>query len=158
MLRLPSLSPRACVIAVCFCAIVGSARFLVGRCLLLVREMPVEQQFLAKYAPLRDILPKEQAAEFMVDSEHADLDRFDLNGRFFLIQYAASPRLFKGWADFSRKSATVAEQSEKDANSRIIVVDSDRPEVVPKIASSPKWRLLADLQNGVRVYSVEPSR
>ena len=52
-----------------------------------------------------------------------------------LAQYTLSPRRVAG-----------------NAASPWVIIDSDRPEIVPEIAASARWTLVADLRNGVRLY------
>ena len=96
------------------------------------------QQLIAKYAPLRPLLPKGEVIRFLIDENHSDPNLMHPNGRLFLAQYAISPRLLNF-----------------DAASSWVIVDSDCPGSVPDIATSSHWTLVADIRNGVRLYRTD---
>jgi hypothetical protein len=91
--------------------------------------------FLAKMMPLAARLPAEHVFGFALDDEHTDLAYYSFGARLFLTQYAFSPRLI-----------------EHSTAHRFVIVDSDAPEVVPRMAIEGHWSLVADLGNGVRLY------
>ena len=99
------------------------------------------ERFVARYEPLRPLLPKEEVTGFVLDERHAETKRLHPGARLFLAQYAVSPRRLT-----------------QDAASRWVVVDSDRPAVVPDVAAKGHWTLLADLRNGVRLVPHGPER
>jgi hypothetical protein len=133
-------SPRAAIAMICGCSLV--ALFLFQRNLwrdCAGQEQSVQEQFVAKYEPLRPLMPTNEAAQFVIDEGHVDLQAMPRDARWFLAQYAVSPRLLgRGIA------------------SRWIVVDSDSTDTLPEIASSAHWSLIADLHNGVRLYRNDP--
>jgi len=94
------------------------------------------RQWTAKYEPLGPLLPAGQPVRFVVDEAHADLKVQHPDARWYLAQYAVSPkRLLRG------------------VECRWVVVDSDSPKIPPAVAEN--WTLEADLHNGVRLYRVE---
>ena len=129
-------SPQTVITLICGCTLVGLFLFQRDRwrdCA--EQEQSVEEQFVAKYEPLRPLMPTDEVAQFVVDEGHADLKALHRDARLYLAQYAVSPRrLARGIA------------------SRWIVVDSDSPDTPPEIATSAHWSLIADLRNGVRLY------
>ncbi len=133
-------SPRAAVALICGCSLV--ALFLFQRDLWRdwTQQSPsVEEQFVAKYEPLRPLMPADEVAQFVVDEGHADLTALHRDARLYLAQYAVSPRRLA-----------------RGNGSRWIVVDSDRADTPPEIAASAHWSLIADLRNGVRLYRGDP--
>ena len=95
----------------------------------------VPEQFLARYEPLRGLMPEMAVTGFLADERHIDPALMHPDGRRFLAQYALSPR---------RLGDCKA--------SEWVIVDSDHPEIPPEIATSSHWTLMADLRNGVRLY------
>jgi hypothetical protein len=93
------------------------------------------EQYVARYEPLRKLLPAAKVTGFLADSPHLDPEVMEPGARFFLAQFALSPR---------RVACGTAP--------RWVVVDSDHPEIAPEIAASSHWILSADLRNGVRLY------
>jgi hypothetical protein len=96
------------------------------------------QRFIAKYEPIRPLLPKGETICFFIDESHADANLVPPYGRLFLAQYAISPQLLNF-----------------NATSNWVIVDSDCPESVPDIAASDHWTLVADLRNGVKLYRTD---
>jgi hypothetical protein len=124
---------------VCGCAVVSLYLFqrdVWHDCL--TRDQYAPARFVARYEPLRPLLPRGEVTGFVLDESHAETKRLHPGARLFLAQYAVSPRRLT-----------------QDAASRWVVVDSDRPELVPDIAAKGHWTLLADLRNGVRLYRRE---
>jgi hypothetical protein len=133
-------SPRAAVALICGCSLV--ALFLFQRNLWrdsAGQSSSVEEQFVAKYEPLRALIPTDEAAQFVVDEGRADLTALHRDARLYLAQYALSPRRLG-----------------RDVGSRWVVVDSDSADTPPGIATSAYWSLIADLHNGVRLYRADP--
>lgn len=95
------------------------------------------EQFVTRYEPLQPWLPKGEVAGFVFDQPHST-QRLHPGARLLLAQYAVSPRRLA-----------------ENARSPWVVVDSDSPDVVPDIATSARWTLVADLRNGVRLYRTE---
>lgn len=96
------------------------------------------EQFVARFEPLLPLLPKDEPADYLLDQRHANIERLHPGARLLLARYAVTPR-----------------QLTENAGSHWVVVDSDRPDVVPDAALSARWILLADLRNGVRLYRKE---
>ena len=96
------------------------------------------ERFVARYEPLRPLLPREEVTAFVLDERHLETKRLHPGARLFLAQYAVAPRRLM-----------------QNAASRWVVVDSDRPEVLPEVATKAHWTLLADLRNGVRLYRTD---
>ncbi len=71
---------------------------------------------------------------FVVGERHLDPELISPDGRMRLAEYTLSPRRVAG-----------------NAASPWVIIDSDRPEIVPDPASA-RWTLVADLRNGVRLY------
>lgn len=135
-------SPRVAVFLICVCTLTALCLFQYQRWRRVAAcGQTVPEQFAARYAPLGPLLPAAEITRFVVDEPHADLDLLHRDARLFLAQYAVSP-----------KRLTVS----GDKPSRWIVVDSDRPDVMPEMAAAGSWTLIADLHNGVRLYCTEP--
>ena len=132
-------SPGAAIVLVCGCAALSLYLFQRDAwrdCLAHDQYSP--EQFVARYEPLRPMLPKEEVTGFVLDECHTETTRLHPGARLFLAQYAVSPRRLT-----------------QDAASRWVVVDSDSPAIVPDIAAKAHWTLLADLRNGVRLYRTD---
>ena len=132
-------SPGVAMVLISICALASLYRFQYNAwraCA--TREPSVAEQFIAKYEPLGPLLPAGEVTCFIVDRQHADLERMEEEGRRYLAQYAVSPRLVGQWGD-----------------SPWVVVDSDCPDSVPKIAAADRWTLVADLRNGLRLYRTD---
>jgi hypothetical protein len=128
--------PHIFIVLVCACSLIGLYQFQHDLWRTYAKQnLSTTEQFLAKYEPLRPLLPKDETTRFLVDESHADSKLLDPVGRLYIAQYAMSPRLV----------------AHCDA-SNWIIVDSDCPEVAPDIAASEHWSLFADLRNGVRLY------
>jgi hypothetical protein len=93
------------------------------------------EQIVAKYEGLRPLLPVGEAAGFVLDQQHVDPKLALFGARIGLARYAVAPRRLIETPD-----------------ARWVVVESDRPEIVPEIAASAHWTLCADLRNGIRLY------
>ena len=102
------------------------------------QECRSTEQFVARYEPLRPLLPTAEVTGFVLDKRHLDAGLMYPGARLFLAQYALSPRLLA-----SRTAA------------RWVIVDSDSPEIAPEMATSAHWTLTADLHNGVRLYRTD---
>ena len=133
-------SPGVAIALLSICALASLYRYqynLQRACA--AQDRGVAEQFIAKYEPLRPLLPKNEVTRFVVDPQHVDLDLMCSEGRMFLAQYALSPRLVGKWTD-----------------SPWVIVDSDSPEAVPDFATANRWTLVADLRNGLRLYRTDP--
>jgi len=132
--------PQIAVVLICGCTLVHLA---VLDCGFWYRDATQErngaERWIAKYEPLRDWLPADEAAQFTIDQSHADRQRLHPDARLYLARYAVSPK---------RLSA--------EATSRWVVVDSDCPDIEPAGAVSGRWPLIVDLRNGVRLYRIDP--
>jgi hypothetical protein len=124
---------RHVVIAlVCGCAFVRLLNFQYE----VWREPPSPvASFIARYEPLRSMLPAGETIGFLCDKSHLTKAPADPDARLFLAQYALAPQPLVRWT-----------------NVPWVIVDSDCPEAVPKTKDSSRWTLLGDLQNGVRLY------
>jgi hypothetical protein len=91
---------------------------------------------IPRFEPLRQWLPDDVETGYLLDEEHADLQTHHPGSRFSLALYALSPRIIRPTTDCP-----------------LVIVDGDRPETPPKIAQQQGWTLVADLHNGVRLYS-----
>ena len=129
-------SPRVAMVLICGCALVSLYLFQHKAWHEYAAEpRSVPEQFVARYEPLRSLVPATGVTGFFADERHIDSEIMHPDGRRFLAQYALSPhRLTKGSA------------------ARWVIVESDCPAITPKIATSAHWTLLADLRNGVRLY------
>jgi hypothetical protein len=137
MIRLPiRRSPRLAVALFC-----GSS--LISLCVFheriwreyTTRPQSRPEEVLVRYEPLREWLPRDEATGFWIDLEQVNDDAMDQSGRFFVAQYAVSPcRL-----DFR-------------AAPRWVVVDSDRPHVIPAVAANGGWTMVHDFGNGLRIF------
>jgi hypothetical protein len=129
-------SPRIVITLICACSLVGLFLFQANLWHDWARESPsIEERYVARYEPLRGLMPSDEVSQFLVDEAHADLALLHRDARLYLAQYAVSPKRLG-----------------RDLRSRWIVVDSDRGDVPPGIATSAHWSLVADLGNGVRLY------
>jgi hypothetical protein len=129
-------SPRVFIVLVCGCTLIGLFQYqhdLWRR--YSTQNRSLAEQFVAKYEPLRPLLPTGETTRFLIDESHVDSNLMHPEGRLYLAQYSMSPRLVAHCAA-----------------SRWIIVDSDCPEIVPDVAISAHWSLVADLGNGVRLY------
>ena len=135
-------SPRVAVAAICGCSLVSLCVFQFDVwhfCATHGRSM--SEQFVDRYAPLAPLSPTEEELRFVVDKQNADPEVIHPVARIGLAQYALSPR-----------------RVARDAVSRWVIVDSDRPDIVPEIAASGHWTLVADLRNGGRLYRTDLRR
>jgi hypothetical protein len=133
-------SPRVAIVLVCGCALMSLCWFHrnVWRAYAMRGEDNLAEELVARYEPLRPLLPTAEMIGFVVDERHADTERMCPGGRLYLAQYALSPRRLA----FS-------------AALRWVIVDSDCPTIVPEIAASGHWTLQADLHNGARLYRTD---
>jgi hypothetical protein len=90
----------------------------------------------ARFEPLCSLLPMEAKAGFLYDRRRADGWLADPDGRLFLAQYALAPRLL-----------------EHSVAHRWVIVDSDDCGNPPETVAAVGWTLVADLHNGVRLYT-----
>jgi hypothetical protein len=129
-------SPHVFIVLVCVCTLIGLYQFQHNLWRdYATQNRSTEERFVDKYESLRPLLPKEETTCFLIDESHTDSKLCHPDGRLFLAQYAMSPQLVT-----------------RCAGSRWIIIDSDCPEIVPDIATSAQWHLVADLRNGVRLY------
>jgi hypothetical protein len=97
--------------------------------------------FVPRFAPLAAYLPAKATIGYMLDADHADVQRRHPDARYALAQYCLAPRLIARTADFP-----------------LVIVDSDDAESPPGIAQERGWTIVADLHNGVRLYRTERAR
>jgi hypothetical protein len=95
---------------------------------------------IARFEPLRRLLPEGVVTGFVVDERHADVTLVPAAERFRLAQYALSPRLVEDSPDHA-----------------LVVVDADVP-TTPEVARARGWTLVADLHNGVRLFRTDATR
>ena len=128
--------PRMAMALICGCALVSLYLFQHKAWHAYATEpCSVPEQFVARYEPLRPLVPATAVTGFLADQRHIDAAIMHPKGRLYLAQYALAPRRL---ADCTA--------------SRLVIVESDCPEIAPEIATSAHWTLLADLRNGVRLY------
>ena len=135
-------SPRIAMLLICGCALVSLYLFQHNTwrdCA--SRDWNTPQQFVARYGLVQALVPKTEAARFVLDECNVDAKIAHPEARLFFAQYALSPRCVG-----------------RDVASRWVIVDSDRPEIVPEIASRAHWTLVADFRNGVRLYRTDVRR
>ena len=131
--------PRIAIVLICGCALIALYQFqLDEHCSRRTQKISLPERFVNKYKPLRSLIPKGEVACFMVDKDHINTKLMEYDGRLYLARYATSPRCLVDGEP-----------------SHWIVVDSDCPEIVPEIATSARWTLIADLRNGVRLYQTD---
>jgi hypothetical protein len=132
-------SPNLAVLLVCGCTLVSLCWFQYRAWYVEPARKPdATEQWIAKYAPLRPLLPRDEPTRFVVDADHLNNARMHPEGRLYLAQFAVSPRLLG------------------DCRlSRWVVVESDSPETPAEIAARSHWTPVADLCNGVRLYRTD---
>jgi hypothetical protein len=95
---------------------------------------------IARFEPLRGLLPEGAVTGFVVDQRHADVRLIPVAERFRLAQYALSPLVVEDCPDHA-----------------LVVVDADVP-ALPEVAGVRGWTLVADLHNGVRLFRTQAAR
>lgn len=132
-------SPRIAMLLVVGCAVASTYVFqsgIWGRCGLWYEELP--GQYAERYRLLGDAVPAGASMRFVVDERHATNRIMSADSRLYLAQLALSPRVVGNRVE-----------------SRWVIVDSDVPEAIPKVATRGGWDLVADLHNGVRLYRTD---
>jgi hypothetical protein len=99
------------------------------------------QRWVARYEPLRSLLPADEISRFQIDKKYTDENLQHPDARLYLARCAVVPRRLA-----------------YEAKSRWIVVDSDRPDIEPALAKAGRWTLVADLHNGVRLYRIDGNK
>jgi hypothetical protein len=131
-------SPKAAIVLIGGCAVLSLYLFERNAWLELqcgTHDQDSPEQFVARFEPLVPLLPKDEPADYLLDRRHSYPERLHLDARLPLARYAVAPR---------RLTA--------NTGARLVVVDSDRPDVVPQAVAAAHWTLLADLHNGIRLY------
>jgi hypothetical protein len=135
-------SPRMAMLLVCGCSLIVLGLFVRNAWRPYADRGPSEaERLLARYEPLRSLLPPDETVRFVVDEKNLKPGKsgsLHSGARLFLAQYAVSPRLLT-----------------QEGPARWIVVDSDLPVIVPQAAAVGHWQLVEDLHNGVRLYRTD---
>jgi hypothetical protein len=97
------------------------------------------QTVMARYEPLRRFLPEKEIVDFCVETTGNNKDAPASDARFYLAQYALSPRRL------------VLIPARDKRTTRFLIIDSDQADD-PSLASASLGTLIADLRNGVRLY------
>jgi hypothetical protein len=133
--------PRMALVLVCLAAI-ANVRMISHA--LRHRDVPKPGEigpFVARFEPLRPMLPEGSVTGFVLDREHAAPHPPHPEARFALAQYALCPRVV-----------------EELPLHELVIVDSDAPATPPAVARQCGWDLVADLGNGVRLYRTRGGR
>ena len=134
-----SRSPRVAITLICGCALISLFVFQYSTWRKHAREGSlVSEQFVGRYEPLGEFLPVDSEVGFVIDESHAREELIHPHARLAIAQYALSPR-----------------RVASNAVSHWVIVDSDCPEAVPDVAVSRRWKQVADLRNGVRLYRTD---
>jgi hypothetical protein len=90
---------------------------------------------IPRFAPLAEHVPKSATVGYLLDESHTDPAMHHPHARFALAQFALAPRIVV-----------------HSTNCSLVIFDSDRVDATPNIAESRNWTLVANLDNGVRLY------
>jgi hypothetical protein len=124
-------------VLLCACALAnGRVAWNAARHLGAPPDNGAPEVFSARFEPLAAWLPEGTVTGFVIDGAHTDSKRLHPDGRFGLAQYALSPRLLDAWTPHA-----------------LMIVDADDPEAMPEMAVRQGWTLLANLHNGVKLFS-----
>jgi len=132
----PQRRIRAATLLIAICAL-GSARAL-PRALQLAQADPkpdATAALVARFEAIKAHVREQTSLGYLSDARHLDPRRSALLKRLSLAQFALAPRIV-----------------ERTTNREFVIFDSDRPEATPDIATLEGWKLVADLQNGVKLF------